>query len=306
MYSPPTHNVVIAGNTLGATALIQSGILTLAGGSNVTLSQAGNAITFLGGAGGGGGAPTLSLWENIVPAQNTNVSGLNAGGSGATTPSLVLQNTSHQTLMVFPLAPQAGGWAFPGNMTFTGRCFLDCFCDFTSNPTVNIRYSLSAGLYTLMTGSGITGISLLAKASNSFSVLAGTDATANLNGPRFWTLDASQWTLSTGPAITQTLTGLQFSYGSLYFLGLVLASSGQAMPLSLMGANWHQEITRSGFLGQAAPLAPNTTQGWIPYTGIYTNALSMPASLQATDLNHVAPGAAFVPHLAFNNLLTLY
>jgi hypothetical protein len=48
------HNVTLAGNTAGALAQISTGTLTLAGGNNITLSQAGNAITISGGGGGGG------------------------------------------------------------------------------------------------------------------------------------------------------------------------------------------------------------------------------------------------------------
>jgi hypothetical protein len=55
-YLPPMNggrvNATIGGNTVGAGALISSGTLTLAGGNNVTLSQAGNAITISGAAGG--------------------------------------------------------------------------------------------------------------------------------------------------------------------------------------------------------------------------------------------------------------
>lgn len=50
------HNVVIGGNTAGATASISSGTMTLAGGNNVTLSQAGNGITVSAG-------PRLQRWE---------------------------------------------------------------------------------------------------------------------------------------------------------------------------------------------------------------------------------------------------
>lgn len=42
------HDVTLAGNTAGVLALISSGTMTLAGGNNVTLSQAGNAVTISG------------------------------------------------------------------------------------------------------------------------------------------------------------------------------------------------------------------------------------------------------------------
>jgi len=42
------HNVTLSGNTAGVLAQISSGTLTLAGGNNITLSQAGNAVTISG------------------------------------------------------------------------------------------------------------------------------------------------------------------------------------------------------------------------------------------------------------------
>src|SRR6476659_3606287 len=39
------YNVTLAGNTAGVLAQISSGTMTLAGGNNITLSQAGNAVT---------------------------------------------------------------------------------------------------------------------------------------------------------------------------------------------------------------------------------------------------------------------
>lgn len=47
-------NLTLDGNTSGALALISSGVMTLAGGNNVTLSQAGNAVTISAGAGAAG------------------------------------------------------------------------------------------------------------------------------------------------------------------------------------------------------------------------------------------------------------
>lgn len=46
------HDVTLAGNTAGVLALVSSGTLSLAGGNNITLSQAGNAVTISGAAGG--------------------------------------------------------------------------------------------------------------------------------------------------------------------------------------------------------------------------------------------------------------
>lgn len=47
-------NLTLSGNTDGAMAHVSSGTLTLAGGNNITLSQAGNAVTIVGPAAGAG------------------------------------------------------------------------------------------------------------------------------------------------------------------------------------------------------------------------------------------------------------
>lgn len=49
----PQHQVTLSGNTAGALAALSSGRVTLAGGNNITLSQAGNAVTISGAAAAG-------------------------------------------------------------------------------------------------------------------------------------------------------------------------------------------------------------------------------------------------------------
>ena len=51
--SIPQHQLRVSGNTAGATASLSSGTVTLAGGNNITLSQAGNAVTISGAAAAG-------------------------------------------------------------------------------------------------------------------------------------------------------------------------------------------------------------------------------------------------------------
>lgn len=63
--------LTIGGNTAGAGALVSTGTLTLAGGNNITVSQAGNAITIS----GGGGAETQTAISGIANSQTTYTSG---------------------------------------------------------------------------------------------------------------------------------------------------------------------------------------------------------------------------------------
>ncbi|UOF78257.1 hypothetical protein [Caudoviricetes sp.] len=58
-------NASLGGNTSGAMALISTGTMSLIGGNNITLSQAGNAVTISGGAGGGGAGSNSVGMSNL-------------------------------------------------------------------------------------------------------------------------------------------------------------------------------------------------------------------------------------------------
>jgi hypothetical protein len=79
-------DLTLGGNTSGTLALVSSGTLLLAGGSNVTLSQNGNSVTIIGGAGGGGGGIAESLGGNTagVLALISTGTMLIAGGNNVT------------------------------------------------------------------------------------------------------------------------------------------------------------------------------------------------------------------------------
>ena len=85
LYIPPIK-FQIGGNTSGASTQIVSGVLTFAGGNNITLSQAGNAITISGGAGGGGVAVAGNIAGNFAGVSEIVTSGTIylAGGNNLT------------------------------------------------------------------------------------------------------------------------------------------------------------------------------------------------------------------------------
>lgn len=91
------HNVTLSGNTSGAQAQISSGTMTLAGGNNVTLSQAGNAVTIS--AGAGGAATAIS---GIIASDATYTSGtVQFTGSNAVT---VKSSAGQKVVLDVPLA----------------------------------------------------------------------------------------------------------------------------------------------------------------------------------------------------------
>ena len=88
LYYPPA-NVTIGGNSTSGGAgyaLISTGTVNLAGGNNITLSQAGNSITVYG---AGGNNITASYWPDVFPASTsalTYYSGsLSVGAAAAST-----------------------------------------------------------------------------------------------------------------------------------------------------------------------------------------------------------------------------
>src|SRR5580765_4448084 len=88
-YVPPLNggriNATISGNTAGAGSLVSTGTLTFAGGNNITLSQAGNAITISGANAPSGSinfsaSNTSANLASVTFSNSNGVSfGLNAG-----------------------------------------------------------------------------------------------------------------------------------------------------------------------------------------------------------------------------------
>jgi hypothetical protein len=101
--------VTLDGNTAGALALVSSGTLTMAGGNNITLSQAGNAIT-ISGANAGGAQTGIS---GIANSEATYTSGtVELVGTGAIT---IASNAGQQ--FVFSVNSQS---VQPETQTFIG------------------------------------------------------------------------------------------------------------------------------------------------------------------------------------------
>ena len=117
-------DLTLGGNTAGAGALVSSGTLTLAGGANITLSQAGNVVSVVGGAGGAGFSAGVSNLGNtlgstgvtgtrlvlaggnsVTLSQSTDANGATVTISGATTPA---QTAESQTFGMSNLGNTSG------------------------------------------------------------------------------------------------------------------------------------------------------------------------------------------------------
>lgn len=120
-------NATIGGNTAGAGALVSSGTMTLVGGNNVTLSQAGNAITISGAAAAAVGSNTLgmsnlgntsgttgvisgsALRYNFAGGNNITLSQSINGASGTVTISAASQTVQTQNRFNLTLSGNTSG-----------------------------------------------------------------------------------------------------------------------------------------------------------------------------------------------------
>lgn len=171
-YLPPANggriNATISGNTAGAGALVSSGTLTLAGGNNITLSQAGNAITISGGAAGGAaGTNTLGMSNIGNTAGNTGVisgSALQfafAGGNNVTLSQSL--NASSGTITI-SAANQTVQTQNLFNLTLTGN-------------TSGVLAGVSSGTLSLAGGNNIT----LSQAGNAVTISGASQSVQTQN-----------------------------------------------------------------------------------------------------------------------------
>lgn len=327
------HNLTISGNTAGAGAAISSGTLTLAGGNNITLSQNGNAITISGGAGGGGGgialansqttytsgtanmvasgaltiASTTGQSFNFSVPQTSSLAGvglvsLSTSGSTvsisvpSTTRSIdFYQNmdrgtttvlaTANGTLMLQRLNQEND--MFAANITAnTVLLNMSASLTATSASTAAHTYSMSIGIYS----DNASVLTLVNSVSTSWAISANASNSASYNGPRWLSFVSSQW--SSAPAFTQ---------GGNYVFGVVMRSSGQAIPMSYIGQNYMLSVQRSGSMGAAAVNSTTLAHGNY-WNGMYgTSTTAMPSAISASQVNRNNATAIFMPHIVLNN-----
>lgn len=170
-------DVTISGNTAGAGALVSSGTLTLAGGPNITLSQAGNAISISAAAAGAGADGTISGWYSPYP---------NLADLGRTATSSV------STPFVVP-------FYFEANATYsTAGVFLDCA---STQSASTAALSMWFGIYTRETGASSTRLTLATSTSSGFTWTSSTGAISNwggVSGVRRWEISGGSFNMTPG------------------------------------------------------------------------------------------------------------
>ena len=176
------HNVTLSGNTSGAMAQISSGTLILAGGNNITLSQAGNAVTIsafnqsvqtqnlidltLGGNTSGvlalvsSGTLTMAGGNNITLSQNGNAVTVSGANQTVQTQNLVDISLAGNTAGVMALI-SSGTAIFAGGNNITLS---------QNGNSVTISGAAGGGA----AGSNTLGMSNLGNTSGSSGVISGS------------------------------------------------------------------------------------------------------------------------------------
>lgn len=204
------HNVTLSGNTAGVMAQISSGVMTLAGGNNITLSQNGNAVTISAGAGGGGipgiaGSGASTLTNGTLQFANAN--GVSFGLNGSTMTASVAaagggvtyKGYAPELLGKEQVAGQQGQGTFFIQPMWNAPAFeFDRFVmpinfSNTSNLSGSATISFWVGIYT----SNASTLSLLHSTSHSTNVtMSGTVGSYSLYaGPRNYVIP---WTSTIG------------------------------------------------------------------------------------------------------------
>jgi hypothetical protein len=233
------HNVTIGGNTAGAGAAVSSGTLTIAGGNNITISQAGNALTISGANVGGAqtGISGVAAAGGTVTSGTVSFSNLNGVSFGINGNTLTASHNGLTTAMLsnassgFMLTGERANYLTTAMLSNAGSGFMSTSergnYFYTSNNTLansththgNPTLNLTNISGTTASGSGGFTLSLSAAAggggADGYNILAagtqtaGTASTinfANSNGISFGMSGSSQITASHNGLTTAMLS----------------------------------------------------------------------------------------------------
>lgn len=326
------HNVSIGGNQGGVPALVSSGVLTLFGGNNITLSQAGNAISVVGGAGGGGNfalanteASYSSGTVNLIASGAMTIATTGAQSFNFSVPgtsSLVGINgitlsSSGNIVSISGPGDASRTMDFHQNMdrgttASLGVPYGTLMLQRLNQENDRFAANMTANTVLLNMTANMTATSL----SNAHSVTAMVGLYVdNTTGLSLINSASTSWGLAAATSNTARYHGprwLSFvssqwsvnptlTQDGEYVFGLLMRSSSYAPPLSYIGQNYMGSNQRSGTLGVAAVANTTLAQGNY-WNAMYSATLSsMPAVISASQVNRNNATAIFMPHLILNN-----
>lgn len=250
--------VTVGGNATSAApgfALVSTGTMTLAGGANITLSQAGNAITISGGAGGAGG----SFSAGVSTGGNTS------GNTGTVSNQIVLAGGNNVTLSQSTAAGGATVTVSAANQTAQTQNLHNVTL---SGNTAGVMAHISSGTMTLAGGNNIT-LSQNGNAVTISAAAAGGAQTA-ISG-----IVASDATYTSG---TVTFTGVGGGV-------TVNSNTGQRVDISVAAQSVQ---TQGGFASMGVSTGGNTAGD----TGVATGSRMVFVGAGAATLSQATAAGA--------------
>lgn len=260
-------DLTLAGNTAGVLALMSSGTVTLAGGSNITLSQAGNAVTILGAAGAGTpfglSAGTQSVSTGTVSFANSNGITFGMSGSNQITASYTVPTQTAQTGISSIVASDATYTS--GQVIFIGSNMVTVKSGAGQSVVVDATQSIqSQNLFDLTLGGNTAG-ALALVSSGTLTLAGGNNITLSQAGNAI--------TIS-GPNAAGAQTGISsivasdatYTSGQVIFIGsnMVTVKSGAGQSVVI-------DATQSIQTQNIAPIATNVkVVGSLGSTGTIT------------------------------------
>ncbi|MDQ5972552.1 MAG: hypothetical protein QG553_711, partial [Patescibacteria group bacterium] len=287
-----------SGNTAGAGALVSTGTMTLAGGNNITLSQAGNAITISGAAGGGAGftagmsnigntsGTSGTVSNQLIMAGGNNVTLSQSTGAGGNTITVSAASQTVQTQNILN-GFSVSGISTSGTLESITSGGLFIYGSFVTQSQNSISlgmaspYALSAG----MSGGNTSGAGNLA-VNKALYFAGGNNITLSNSNSIDGGFGVSQTITISGPA-QATLERFDFPQGIFTSLGAIgqgsLSINHMYVPFNVTGT----AVKIGGSLSAATNTSATTASANISlWMGIYTlngSSLSLASSGSANN-----------------------
>lgn len=274
-------NATISGNTAGAGALISTGTVTLAGGNNITLSQAGNAITISGGAGGGAAGSNTIGMSNLGNSIGTSgvISGSAlqyaiAGGNNVTLSQSINGSSATLTISAFNQSVQTQNLI---DMTLAGN-----------STSAGGGYALvSSGTLTLAGGNNVT----LSQAGNAITISGGN--VIGVGGTNTLGISNLGNTAGTSGVITGTNVQLAFAGGNNITLSQSVVLSSATITVSAPNQSVQTQSNIQAIYDGANSISTGTVQ--------YSNSNGVSFGINGQTLTASVPLNATVSHYVYPN-----
>jgi hypothetical protein len=313
------HNLTISGNTAGVLAGISSGTLTLAGGNNITLSQAGNAITISGAAAGG----AQTAISGIAASNTTYTSGsvtISGVGGGVTVGSNTGQRVDISVAAPVAQTAQTGISSIAAsNTTYTSGGIT-----ITGSNMVTVRSTTGQGIVidatqSVQTQAIQTGISGIAASNTTYTsgsvTISGVGGGVTVSSNTGQRIDISvaapvAQTVQTQNVVDVTMSGNTAGVMALVSSGTLTLAGGNNITLSQVG----NAVTISGAAAGGAQTAisgiaaSNTTytSGTVTFSGVGGGITVGSNTGQRVDLSVAAQSVQTQNMVAVSATNTLY